>query len=185
MPNKKENKKDKNTMSSFLKDAIVVILAALVLAFVLRTFVVDSRIVPTASMYPTVEVNDRILVNRFIYRFTDIERGDIIVFKAEAETGQKEDLLKRVIALPGETVKIVNQAVYIDGEPLEEPYLVDYPGYDFAEVTVPEGKLFVLGDNRNNSNDSHHWSYPFIDITDVKGKAFLVYWPFEHFKLLK
>lgn len=171
-------------IGAFLKDFIIIVVLALALAFILKTFVVDSRIIPSASMYPTVKVNDRILINRFVYRFADVERGDIIVFKPNADTGETRDMLKRVIGLPGETVEIKDNMVYIDDVPLEESYVAEKPNYQFGPITVPEGCIFVLGDNRNKSADAHVWLNPFLNIEQIKGKAFCVYWPLDHLKSL-
>ena len=173
----------------FIKDVVVIFVIALLLAILLKTFVVDNRIIPTSSMAPTVEPNDRILVNRFIYHFDDVERGDIIVFEPTESTkidlGMEDDLLKRVIGLPGEEIQITGGELYIDGVALEEDYIAETMNYEYGPITVPEDCIFVLGDNRNYSADSHVWTDPFVPIDNIKGKAFFTYWPFEDFGKLE
>ena len=173
-----ENQKPRTT-GSRVKDFIIVIVCALAIAFLIKGFLIDSRIIPSASMEPTIEEGDRVLMWRLAYAFGgEPERGDIVVFSAPEELNEKSDLIKRVIGLPGETVEIKNGAVYIDGEMLaEDEYQHDTPHYDYGPVTVPEDCYFMLGDNRNNSIDSHEWQDPFISIDDIKGQAFFRYWP--------
>jgi signal peptidase I len=163
---------------AFMKETGSILLMAIILAAVLKLFIIDSRVVPTSSMYPTVHSNDRVLVDKLSYRFRDIRRQDIVVFRLE---GEKYDLLKRVIGLPGDRIRVADGKVYINDEPLDEPYLAEAPTYLYEEVAVPEGHIFLLGDNRNRSNDSHYWDEPFVPVEDVKGRAFFCYWPFSHF----
>ncbi|ATW24340.1 signal peptidase I [Candidatus Formimonas warabiya] len=162
----------------FAKEVVSTILIAGLITLVLKSYILDNRIIPSSSMYPTIYIGDMVLVNKFVYRFHTPERGDIIVFKPPAEVGQ-EDLIKRVIGLPGETVEIKDHLVYIDGKPLEENYLNEAPQYTFGPVQVPQGRLFVMGDNRNMSFDSHLWPQPFLKVESVKGKAFFRYWPIK------
>lgn len=162
-----------------LKETLVTILMAGIIALVLKTFVLDARVIPSSSMYPSIYLGDRVLVNKFIYHLKPLQRGDIIVFKPPESTGQTMDFIKRVIALPGETVEIKDNVVYVNGSPLTENYLNEKPQYFFDMVTIPPGKIFVLGDNRNESFDSHQWPEPFVDITLIKGKAFYRYWPLK------
>lgn len=163
---------------SWLKDMILIFLMALALALVVKTFLVDSRVVPSASMYPTIEVGDRVLVNKLSYVWDrEPQRGDIVIFKAPEEMQSNSDLLKRVIGLPGETIYIHDGTVYIDDIPLEEDYLNERPNYEYGPVTVPEDCYFMLGDNRNNSVDAHRWQEAFTPEEDIKGKVFFRYWP--------
>lgn len=171
---------ESRTLGDIIKEYAVLIIIAFCIATVIKIFVIDSRIVPTTSMYPTVFANDRVLVNKFIYRFGDVERQDIIVFTPNDSIAEKKDLLKRVIGLPGDKVKVENGQVYINGQVLDESgYDHDIPSYYFAEVQVPEGCIFVLGDNRNHSFDSHLWEDPFVPMENIKGKAFCCYWPMD------
>lgn len=179
-----EKDKNKETeprgLAQVVKEYASLIIIAFCIATVIKIFVLDSRVVPTTSMYPTVFANDRVLVNKFVYRFGEIDRQDIIVFTPNDSIQEKKDLLKRVIGLPGDRVKVENGTVFINGEPLDESaYDQDIPDYTFAEVQVPEGCIFVLGDNRNGSFDSHLWADPFVPVENVKGKAFMCYWPLD------
>ncbi|MFB3819413.1 MAG: signal peptidase I [Candidatus Methylomirabilales bacterium] len=164
---------------SVLREYAEALIIAVLLALVIRTFVVQAFKIPSGSMLPTLQIGDHILVNKFLYSFRDIRRGDIIVFKFPQD--ESRDFIKRVIGLPGETIEIRGTQVLVDGKPLEEPYAV-YSGSALARsldrdrygpVTVPAGKLFMLGDNRDHSMDSRVWG--FLDLSKVKGKAFIIY----------
>lgn len=170
-------------VKDFLKETIGVIVIAFVLAMFLRNYVIEGREIPTGSMLPTVQLNDRIWVNRFIYRFKEPVRGDIVMFQPPSNLKSETPYLKRVIGLPGESVEMKNQKVYINGRALQEPYIAEPLDYEFGPVVVPEGCLLVLGDNRNNSYDSHEWN-SWLTEDRLMGKAIAVYWPIEHFKLL-
>jgi signal peptidase I len=176
-------------------------LIAFVLVFVLvRPFVVQAFYIPSQSMVPALMDGDRILVNKFIYRLNHPERGDIIVFDAPPQALQgdsKKDYVKRLIGLPGDTVEIRREVgVFINGQLLRDPPGVprpdeDWPVDDMGEpaghpYVVPPGEFFVLGDNRNDSNDSHKWfevvegrqlSRPELDESRVLGKAMVIFWP--------
>lgn len=169
----------------FVKDIVVIVLMALILAVVIKGFIIDNRNIPTSSMYPTVPAESRILVNKFTYHFNEVEYGDIIVFEptdeTKAEAGIDDDMLKRVIGMPGDTVEVKDGTLYINGTPQEEPYLAEAIEYDFGPITVSDDCIFVLGDNRNLSFDSHAWSNPMVPLDNVKGKAFMIYWPKDNF----
>ncbi|MEW6402507.1 MAG: signal peptidase I [Chloroflexota bacterium] len=124
------------------------------------------------SMRPTLEDGEFVLVNRLAYRIGDFERGDIIVFHYPMDPNQ--ELIKRVIGLPGDTVYVQHRNVSVNGQILVEPYIAEAPAYE-GNWQVPEGFLFVLGDNRNDSSDSHSWGL--LPIDNVVGKAILIYWP--------
>lgn len=164
---------------------VAVIVGAVLIALLVRNFVVQSFQIPSGSMHPTLIEGDRVLVNRLSYRLHDINRGDVIVFArpeaSPAGPGEPEDLIKRVVALPGETIEARDGQVYVDDAPLEEPYLE--PGTittDLEEpVTVPEGEVFVMGDNRSNSSDSRFIGT--IPVDSVVGRAFAVIWPLSRF----
>jgi signal peptidase I len=166
---------------------IIVIAGALLVAFVIKTFLIQAFYIPTGSMEPTLKVGDRVLVNKLSYDLHDVHRGDIVVFERpdNAGPGDTEDLIKRVVALPGETVEARDGRVYVDGERLEEPYLE--PGMetpDFAvgragPVEVPEGHVFVLGDNRGNSSASNVFGPIEEDL--IVGRAFIRVWPIGDF----
>ena len=132
------------------------------------------------SMRPTLDDGEFVLVNRMAYRFGDIERGDIIVFNYPANPDQ--ELIKRVIGLPGDQVTINNGQVALNGYILSEPYIADAPQYD-GEWRVPDNYLFVLGDNRNNSSDSHAWGM--LPIENIVGKAIVIYWPPKMWEIIR
>ncbi|HHZ16922.1 MAG TPA: signal peptidase I [Clostridia bacterium] len=167
-------------MKQELKEWIVTILIAIVLVIIIRAFIMDSRIVPSASMVPTIQIGDRLFVEKITHRFQGLERGDVIVFEPPAESRLYDDLIKRVVGLPGDTLEMKDGVLYVNNEPQDEPYLAEPILYEFPPVTVPEGKIYVLGDNRNNSNDSHVWG--FADLDAVKGKAWITYWPLDRIK---
>ncbi len=179
---------------STLREYAEAIIIALVLAFLIRTFVVQAFKIPSGSMEPTLEIGDHILVNKFIYGvkipFTSIrlfplekpKRGDVVVFIYPLDPSK--DFIKRVVAVEGDTVQIVNKKLLINGTEVPDPYAVYkddtiFPGEvqkrdNFGPVTVPKGCLFVLGDNRDRSLDSRFWG--FVPIEDLRGKAFIIYW---------
>lgn len=170
-----------------LKDSLwenfQILAIALILALFLRFFVAEPRFIPSDSMVPTLAVGDRLVVEKLSYRFHPPTRGDIIVFDPPMllqVQGYAKDqaFIKRVIGLPGQTVAVKNGQVYLDGQSLKESYIAEAPDYQMEPVTVPQGSLFVMGDNRNNSNDSHVWG--FLPIPNVIGRAWLRFWPLEH-----
>lgn len=178
MTKKQAKTNTKREKGSFLKDLLIILLSAIAIATFLKLFIVDSRVVPSSSMYPTIQIGDRIILNKLAYIGSlEPERGDIIVCKPPAELNSRYDLVKRVIGLPGETLEIKNGSVYINGEAIEEDYLNEEPIYTYNQIQIPEDCYFLLGDNRNQSLDSHYWSDPFINIKDIKGKVVGCYWP--------
>lgn len=168
----------------FIKDMVVIVVTAFILAMILRTFVIEGRIIPSGSMLPTLQLQDRVLVTKFNYHFKDIVRGDIIVFKPPEAIGSDQDYIKRVIGLPGEKVEVKDGQVFINDKSLNEPYLMESFNYEYGPVTIPEDSLLVLGDNRNYSFDSHLWN-AWLTTDHIKGKAFMVYWPINHINLLE
>ena len=169
----------------FVKDVVVIVLLAFLLAVVIKSFVIDNRNIPTSSMHPTVPAESRILVNKFTYSFNDVEFGDVVVFEptdqTKLEAGIDDDMLKRVIGLPGDKVQVKDSTLYINDQPIAESYISETMQYEYGPITVPEGYVFLLGDNRNLSFDSHAWSNPFVPIDNIKGKAMLIYWPKDKF----
>jgi signal peptidase I len=162
---------------------------AILLALVIRTVVVQAFKIPSGSMLPTLQIGDHILVNKFLYWFTDVQRGDIIVFRFPQDEGR--DFIKRVVALPGETVEIRGKEVFVDRKPLREPYATHLdravqdnphsPRDNFGPVVVPPGQYFMMGDNRDYSMDSRFWG--FLDAKKVRGKAFVIYWSWDRERL--
>lgn len=162
----------------FLLDILETVILAVVLYFGINAISARVR-VDGLSMNPTLQHGEYVLVSRLSYKTGVPERGDIIVFSFPMD--QKQDLIKRVIGLPGETIDINNGEVLVNGVKLDEPYIAQSPVY-IGEWTVPEGQLFVLGDNRNDSKDSHQWGL--LPIENVIGKALLIYWPPPDWKLI-
>ncbi len=168
-----ENKKD-----PFWKDLVQTIILAVLIFLILNS--VTSRVkVFNISMQPTLKQGYLLVVNKLAYRWGEPKRGDIIVFHHAGIENQ--DYIKRVIGLPGDTVEVSGGIVSVNGTPLTEPYIKEMPRYTLTEK-VPEGKLFVLGDNRNQSDDSHSWGP--VDMDWVVGKALLIYWPLNEIRLL-
>jgi signal peptidase I len=152
-------------------DTLQTIVMAIILFVVINT--VSARVrVDGISMLPTLENGEFILVNRISYRWSEIQRGDIIVF--DFPLNMQEELIKRVIGIPGDHVLVINGQVFVNNQLLNEPYISQAPIYS-GEWTVQDGFLFVLGDNRNNSNDSKDWGP--LPIENVVGKATVIYWP--------
>jgi signal peptidase I len=148
------------------------------LAFGIRTFVAEARYIPSESMLPTLEVNDRLIIDKVTYNFRKPERGDVVVFsptEALKEQNFRDAFIKRVIGLPGEEVEVKGGRVFINGQPLRENYIEEKPEYSFGPVTVPSEQYLVLGDNRNNSYDSHYWG--FVPKDNIIGRAIVRFWP--------
>ena len=186
---------------SVVREYVESIIIAVILALFVRTWVVQAFKIPTGSMENNLLIGDHLLVNKFIFGPTPlaigrallpvrpIRRGDIVVFKYPDEPDR--DFIKRVIGLPGETIELRNKKVYVNGKPLDEPYVhfltppsTEYQEVtssdvreQFAPVTVPPDRYFVMGDNRDNSQDSRYWG--FLPRGYVKGKALLIYWSYE------
>lgn len=152
------------------------IIASMVAIFVV-TFLLQISRVEGISMSPTLHGGEYTLINKLTYRWRVPERGDVIVFRSP--TDPRADYIKRVIAVPGETVEVKEGVVYVNGNPLKEAYEDSAPSYDYAVTRVPPGQLFVLGDNRNLSYDSHLWPTPFLPMGLVRGRASIVLWPPE------
>jgi signal peptidase I len=132
------------------------------------------------SMIPTLQDGEFVLVSKLNYRFGNVERGDIIVFHFPMDS--KQELIKRVIGLPGDKVAVQNGIVSVNGQALDEPYIAAAPAYS-GEWIVPDNQLFVLGDNRNDSSDSHSWGY--LPFEKVVGKAVVIYWPPPLWKIIQ
>jgi signal peptidase I len=186
----------KSTVREYFESIVV----AVILALFIRTFVVQAFKIPTASMEPNLLVGDHLLVNKFVFApaasalermllpMRDIRRGDIIVFKFPEEP--ERDFIKRVIGLPGDTIELKQRQLFVNGQKSEEPYAHylfpqgegdENTGFDVREkygpVTVPAAHYFMMGDNRDNSQDSRYWG--FLPAHYVKGRALFIYWSFE------
>jgi signal peptidase I len=149
-----------------------------VLAFGIRTFVAEARYIPSGSMLPTLQINDRLIVDKLGYHFKDPQRGDVVVF-SPTDTLEKQNFhdafIKRVIGLPGDKVEVKDGRVFVNDQPLKENYIAENPQYQFGPVTVTQGSYLVLGDNRNNSYDSHYWG--FVPRDHIIGRAIVRFWP--------
>jgi len=170
---------------------------ALVLAMLIRTFIIQAFKIPSGSMIPTLLIGDHILVNKFLYGtkipfsdkrvllFKKPQRGDIIVFKYPENPSK--DFIKRVVAVEGDVIESKNKVVHVNGNKVNEPYAQHTddsmrpmgiePRDNFGPVIVPQGKYFVMGDNRDQSYDSRYWGY--VDMKDIKGKALILYWSWD------
>ena len=165
------------------------IIIAFILAMIIRTFVVQSFKIPSGSMRPTLLERDRIFVNKFIYRFKHPERGDIIVFKYPED--KKKDFVKRLIALPGETIEIRDGDIYINDTACEKPEIIKeiyyYNRGDYGQpgqvIRVPADSYYALGDNSASSRDSRYWG--FVPKKNLLGKAIFIYWPIARIRVIK
>jgi signal peptidase I len=185
---------------SAIRDWTESIIVAFILAMIIRTFVIQAFKIPTGSMRPSLLEGDLILVNKFIYGakipFTNLrlpkirapKRGDVIVFIYPKDS--KKDFIKRLVALPGESVEIKNGTVYINDQPRLEPLFSQRYYYNRGEfgkegnkIIVPENSFFVLGDNSASSQDSRYWG--FVPKDNILGKAILIYWPLPRIRIIK
>lgn len=174
---------EKKSLYKEIQDWLVAIVIAAVLAFVIRTFIVEPYLVDGPSMRPTLYTDERLIVNKFTYWFHSPERGDVIVFKFPSD--QKKDFIKRVIAIPGDTIEIKDGHVILNGQILKELYILNDPIQGtYSQATVPAGHVFAMGDNRNNSEDSRYKEVGFVPYELIKGKALFIFWPFDKFKSL-
>jgi signal peptidase I len=160
----------------FMWELAQTVILAIILYFLIDTVIGRVR-VENISMQPTLYQGEFLLVNKLAYRLGSYNRGDIIIF----HYSPSEDYIKRVIGMPGDHVRVYGRMVFVNDERLQESYIAAPPAYD-GDWVVPEGQLFVLGDNRNQSSDSHSWG--FVHENQVVGKALVVYWPLENMKLL-
>jgi len=163
---------------TFLLETLQTIILAVVLYFLIDSVVARVR-VENISMEPTLMPGEFILVNKLAFKLNDIHRGDIIVF--HFPQNQKEDYIKRVIGLAGDTITVRADKVYVNDQEINEPYIAAEPAYN-GTWQVPAGAMFVLGDNRNQSSDSHSWG--FVPDELIVGKALVIYWPLDQFKTL-
>jgi signal peptidase I len=175
-------------LSKGQRDNLQILGIALVLAIVIRLFVAEPRYIPSDSMLPTLQIGDRLVVEKVAYRFRSPRQGEIVVFDPPPQLQQygyapDKAFIKRVIGTPGDVVQIMQGSVLINGQPLTEPYIAEPPAYEMQSVRVPADQYFVMGDNRNNSNDSHVWG--FLPRQHIIGRAVFCFFPFDRFGFLK
>ena len=166
--------------SSWLGELGRTIALSVILALGIRTFVAEARWIPSESMVPTLKVYDKLIVDKLSYHFTDPQRGDIVVFSPtdnimRDNPNLKDAFIKRVIGLPEDKVEVKGGRVYINDQPLRENYIEALPQYKYGPATVPPNSYLVLGDNRNNSYDSHFWG--FVPHDKIIGRAIVRFWP--------
>jgi signal peptidase I len=163
----------KSSAKSALREVVETILITLLIYFLVRTFLVENYRVVGNSMVPTLENDQFLVVNKLGYHLHQPQRGDIVVFHDPRDNGRK--LIKRVIGLPGETLEVRQGRVLVNNQLLEESYIKNPARYSQAPIAIPDGQFYVLGDNRNNSSDSHNWGT--LRGEGIVGKAWLTYWP--------
>jgi signal peptidase I len=162
-------------------ETIRIVALAFVLAFLLRTFIVEPRFIPSGSMEPTLQIYDRIIVDKISYQFHPPQRGEILIFYPPASPfiqDSSKAYIKRLIGLPGDRVRVQAGKVFVNDVQIQEPYIAEPPKYNFrSDITVPPNSYWVMGDNRNNSNDSHVWG--FLPEENILGRAVLRFWPLD------
>ena len=173
---------EKGSLFDEAKDWTISIIIAIALAFLIRTFIVELYIVDGPSMRPTLENHERLVVNKFIYSFHEPERGDVLVFRYPRDPTR--DFIKRVIALPGDTIEIKDGQVFVNDQLQNEPFILEKTRTEYPKAEIPAGTVFVMGDNRNNSEDSRFSDVGFVPFNLIKGKAILIFWPLEDFRTL-
>lgn len=163
---------------------VVILGGALVVAFLVKTFLFQAFYIPSPSMVPTLEVDDRVLVNKLSYKAHDVHRGDVVVFERPPnDAGTIRDLIKRVVAVEGDTIESRGDTLYVNDQPVKEPYLQSSRiGNPVPRRTISTGQVFVMGDNRTNSSDSRVFGP--IEKNRIVGRAFVKIWPLRSFELL-
>ncbi|MDJ0844351.1 signal peptidase I [Crocosphaera sp.] len=182
----KEQKNSASTQTNntwqIIWENVQILVIAVILAVIIRTFIAEPRYIPSESMYPTLETGDRLVVEKVSYYFHPPQTGDIIVFEPPIQLQlqgyeKQQAFIKRIIAMGGDTVAVKEGQVYVNNQPLKENYILQPPYYNLQSVKVPDGYLFVMGDNRNNSNDSHVWG--FLPEENIIGHAVFRFFPFN------
>ncbi|NME83101.1 signal peptidase I [Clostridium sp. SM-530-WT-3G] len=176
------SKEKKKKTNNFFIEWLLPIIAAIGIAILINKFVFFNVYIPSESMVPTLNVGDKLVVTR-IYDTDNIKRGDVVVFYSDE---LQETVIKRVIGIPGDHIEIDNGVVSVNGDVIQEDYVKNNE-YNKTKLVfdVPEDKFFFLGDNRIRSNDARRWINPYIDASDIKGKAVLKFYPFSDFGLIK
>ncbi len=170
------------TSNNNFRENLFVLIFALGLSLLIRVFVAEPRYIPSDSMIPTLEIGDRLVIEKVSYHFHPPAPEDIIVFAPPPQLqrqgySRSQAFIKRVIAQPGQTVEVRGGKVYVDAQPLNEDYIAEAPNYRWGPKQVPPQQYFVMGDNRNDSNDSHIWG--FLPQENIIGRAVFRFWPWE------
>ncbi len=170
------------------QENLQLVVIALCLALLIRVFVAEPRYIPSDSMLPTLQLGDRLVVEKISYRFRPPATRDIVVFDPPQQLqvlGYAKDqaFIKRVIGEPGQIVSIAKGKVYLNSQPLQEDYIAEPPAYQWGSKRVPEDQFFVMGDNRNDSNDSHIWG--FLPRQNIIGRAWFRFWPLNRMGFVK
>lgn len=173
--------RSENLFKYLVVEIIETVFVALPLALIIRKYIIMTSVVPTPSMVPTLNIGDRLFVNKFVYHFTHPKRGDIVVFRSEDDT---KDLVKRCIGLPGETISIKSGNVYINDRIVILPGInIQRDRYNMSETIIPNNQYFMMGDNRGNSLDSRFFGMVVED--QLRGKAWFTFWPLDRMRLLR
>ncbi len=177
-------REEKPSRSRSIVESLVILGGALLVAFVVKTFLFQAFFIPSPSMVPTLEVHDRVLVNKLSYRLHDVNRGDVVVFERQpGDAGTIRDLIKRVVAVEGDTIETRGDTLYVNDQPVKEPYVKSSSiGTAVARRTIPPHQVFVMGDNRTNSSDSRVFGP--VDEDRIVGRAFVKIWPLGSLRLL-
>ena len=180
--------KNQTSWQDTASDWLVSIIVAVALAFCIRTFLVEPYMVEGSSMYPTLKNHERLIVDKLSYFVTNPKRGEIVVFRFPKD--ESRDFIKRVIAVGGDTIEMKDGQVFVNGQALKEDYIYknDPKGKNissYRKTIVPEGTIFVLGDNRNNSEDSRFADVGFVPHKLVKGRALVCFWPLGSMRTIK
>ncbi|MFA7574985.1 MAG: signal peptidase I [Arcobacteraceae bacterium] len=182
MKNSKDNlsvEKNEKKVKSMWRELFETVVSAGIIAFIIITFIGQVTVVKGASMEDTLFNSERLICNKIVYRITEPKHGEIVIFKPPID--QNHNYIKRVIAVEGDKVKIVDGTVYLNGEQLEEDY-IEHRSYEtMPEIIVPEDSYFVLGDNRSNSSDSRFWG--FVPEKNIIGRASVIFWPITHARM--
>jgi signal peptidase I len=163
---------------TWLKEWVPPLAVAVIISFTVNTYVAQGMKVPTGSMLPTIQLEDKVLVEKMV-SLTDFAFGDIVVFYPPIDGREDEPFIKRLVGLPGDTIEVRDGVLIRNGERVDEPYLKEPMKYRFGPVTVPEAHYMFLGDNRNDSLDAHLWKTPFVEKSHIIGKALFRYYPFD------
>lgn len=183
MEDEQDFKKPQKSTWRYIFEVLEIVIIAFVLSWLIRSYVLEARVIPTGSMLPTIQLQDRVIVDKFFFKTVgELRPGDVIVFHPPESAHSSDDFIKRLIGMPGDTVEIRNHKTYINDKLFYEPYLLEPPRKDFPRTKIPQGMVFVMGDNRNSSADSREWG--FLPIENISGRTLFRYWPLERFGAL-